>query len=56
MKFKDRAEQRQVTETFTDLLMPMMKHLNEETKEQIVIGLRILRDTEVEEFELQEKL
>ena len=48
MKFKDRKEQRQVTETFTDLLMPMMKYLNEETKEQIEIGLRILNNTEIE--------
>ena len=47
-RFKDRTEQRQVVETFTDMLMPMMKYLNEETKEKIEIGLRILSGMEIE--------
>ena len=51
MKFKDRKEQRQVTETMGALLLPLMPFLNEETCNRIEIGMRILRDTDIEEQE-----
>ena len=47
MRFLNRTEQRQVTETMTALLIPMFPYLNDETRERIEIGLRILRNTDV---------
>lgn len=48
MKFIDRNQQRIVCETMDDLLAPMKKHCNKNTKEAIEITLRILAETEVE--------
>lgn len=48
MKFKNRKEQREVLETMSSLLSPLMNHLSEQSKEAVKISLRILSDTEYE--------
>ena len=48
MKFKDRAEQRRVQETISDILLNVKKIANEYVKECIDIALRIIEDTEIE--------
>lgn len=48
MKFKSRKEQREVLETMSSLLTPLMNHLSEQSKEAVKISLRILSDTEYE--------
>lgn len=51
MKFKNRKEQRLVSETLSDLLMGNYYHYNDETQKAIDIGLRILKDVEIEDDE-----
>ena len=48
MKFKNRKEQRFVSETLADLLRGNYYHYNDETQKAIDIGLRILKDVEIE--------
>ena len=48
MKFKDRQEQRKVTETMNAVIRPLMYYLDKETKKRFEIGMRILNNTEIE--------
>lgn len=51
MKFRNRKEQRKVTERMVALLEPIKYYLDEDTQECVKIALRILLDTGVESEE-----
>ena len=51
MKFKDREEQRRVTETMSALIMPLLPYLVDEVAERVQIGMRILFHTGIGEEE-----
>lgn len=48
MKFKNRKEQRMVTETMGSLLNSLKLHVNDQTRAAIDITLYIIDETEVE--------
>ena len=48
MKYKDRKEQRRITERMAALLCPLKQYLDDDTRECVDIALRILQDTEIE--------
>ena len=54
-KFKDRKEQRKVTETMDALLLPMLSYLNSETKTIVRRALYLLGEIEVEPQERSDK-
>lgn len=47
-KFKDRKEQREVTETMNFLLLPMLPYLNNDTAIKVRRGLYLLGEIEIE--------
>jgi len=53
-KFKDRKEQREVTEAMNALLLPMLNHLNADTAIKVKRGLYLLSEIEVEPQESEE--
>lgn len=53
-KFKDRKEQRKVTETMNALLLPLLSYCNNDTKEIIKRALYLLGEIEVEPQEREE--
>ena len=48
MKYKDRREQRNVSEVMESLLIPMFPFFNEKTSKLVWTALKIIRETEVE--------
>ena len=51
--YKDRTEQRQITETMHSLLSPLAQHLDEDTKRIVARALEILRGIDFENNEEQ---
>jgi len=49
MKYKDLKEAREVRETMTALLIPLINHLDNRTQKACEITLRILAETDIEE-------
>ena len=47
-KFKDRKEQREVTETMNALLVPMMHYLNADTAKRVRRALYLLENIDIE--------
>ena len=47
--YKDRKEQRKVTETMNSLLLPMLEYLNEDTQKVVRRALCLLSEIEIEE-------
>lgn len=47
-KFKDRKEQREVTETMEALLLPMLNYLNADTVIRVKKALYLLGEIEIE--------
>jgi hypothetical protein len=47
-KFKDRKEQREVTETMEALLLPMLNYLNTDTAIRVRRALYLLGEIEIE--------
>lgn len=47
-KFKDRKEQREVTETMNALLLPMLYYLNNDTAIKVRRALYLLGEIEIE--------
>ena len=56
MKFKNRKEQREVTETMNALLLPLMQYLNEETSTIVKKSLEILSTVEIENKENSDEM
>ena len=54
-KYKDRREQRKVTETMNALLLPMSYYLNSETAIVVKRALYLLGEIEVESQESENK-
>lgn len=54
-KFKDRKEQREVTETMDRVLLPLLEYLNAETAIKIRRGLYLLSKIDVEPQERRGK-
>lgn len=54
-KFKDRKEQRKVTETMNALLLPLLPHLNSDTAIIIKRALYLLGEIEIEPQESEGK-
>ena len=55
-KFKDRKEQREVTETMNDLLLPMLNYLNADTAIKVRRALYLLGKIEFELPEMEEEI
>jgi len=53
-KFKDRKEQREVTEVMNALLLPMLNYLNADTVIKVRRALYLLGEIEVESQESEE--
>lgn len=53
--YKDRPEQRKVTETMNALLLPLLPHLNSETVIIVKRALYLLGEIEVEPQESEDK-
>lgn len=53
-KFKDRKEQREVTETMNALLLPMLDYLNADTAIKVRRALYLLGKIEIESQEGEE--
>ena len=53
-KFKDRKEQREVTETMNALLAPMVYYLNADTARKVRRALYLLDNIEIEPQESEE--
>ena len=49
MGYTDRKEQREVNELMNSILSPLMPRFNEKTQELLIVALRILRTTEINE-------
>ena len=47
-KFKNRKEQRKVTETMNALLLPLLPYCNNDTKAIIIRALYLLREIDIE--------
>lgn len=54
-KFKNRKEQREVTETMNSVLLPLLEHFNTETAIKIRRGLYLLSEIDVEPQEGEEE-
>lgn len=54
-KFKDRKEQRQVTETMNSLLLPLLPHLTNDTATIVERALYLLKEIEIESQESEGK-
>ncbi len=55
MGYKDRREQRKVTETMDSLLLPMLSYLNSDTEIIVRRALYLLGEIEVESQERSEE-
>ena len=54
MKYKNNKQRRQVSEFMDSLLLPLRNHLKEEEQELLDIALRIIRNTKIENKEVEE--
>lgn len=54
-KFKDRKEQREVTETMNALLLPMLDYLNADTTIKVKRALYLLGEIDIEPQESEER-
>ena len=54
VNYKDRREQRNVTETMNNLLLPLLPHLNSEVASIVKYSLYLLDNIEVEPQESEE--
>lgn len=54
-KFKDRKEQREVTETMNALLLPMLNYLNADAAIKVRRALYLLGEIEIEPQESEDK-
>jgi len=54
-KFKNRKEQREVTETMDRVLLPLLEYINTETAIKIRRGLYLLSKIDVEPQESEDK-
>ena len=54
MKYKNNKQRRQVSEFMDSLLLPIKEHLKEDKQELLEIALRIIRNTEIENKEVEE--
>lgn len=52
VKYENKKQRRQVSEFMDNLLLPLKNHLKEEEREFLDIALRIIRNTDVEEIEV----
>lgn len=54
IKYENKKQRRQVSEFMDTLLLPLKNHLKEEEQEFLDIALRIIRNTDIEEIEVEE--
>ena len=54
-KFKNRKEQREITEIMNEVLLPLLKYINTETAIKIRRGLYLLSKIDVEPQESEDK-
>jgi hypothetical protein len=53
--YKDRTEQRKVTETMNSLLAPMLNHLNNDTAIIVKRALYLLKEIKIEPQEISDR-